>query len=550
MRLVRLILLVCVIAATLSWIGSRTAPQLRLTSLSLSASTPLSEELITVPIVIGGERRRSVMARLALPGQAVTADLRVQASSSQFEILNADARPLAKNCVSSNSQVVRCTARAHFGANEQFVTIVAATPVALEDVHADIWQAKHVAQTGHISVIFVLLFLLLLAPLFWVLRGAASQWCLIALAATWLTLASWQLAVAMLLFLLCVYATIRQFDSSPKRLRWFAICIMLAVGGLVLVKAVAPLAGQFFANPGEFFFLPLGFSYFIIRIIDTAFKAYARQLKNLGLREYFAYLLFPPTLAAGPIMSLPEFRAGTAAFANLTDRTAGLYRVCIGLGKKTVADLLMLYVIVPRMDGQFFGPDNSDVPVVLLANVLFVYLDFSAYSDLAIGVARWWGWRVPENFNFPLLQRNMRDFWRNWHMSLTQWVTRHVFMQASMEVRRSAKWLQVTVPTLSTMLVIGLWHGFMFTWVLWAFHHLAGIMLGDRVVKWANGPLGTSVLLGARSAVGQRVFSASVRIGGIAFVWWWVALSHSFTTTNSVTEALDNYIGLWSFGRM
>lgn len=549
MRLVRIVLIVCILAAVFSWASTRHDAAVDLQLVSLDAKSPLDRYDAEFPITVGGKTRKALRIEFSVPGSAVTADLVMNTSRTVFEVIDPSGQSIQTKCVLATSgRGNECRARLHLGVSDQHVFVVAKEPIILTRVTADVWTVKRVARVGSLSVITVLLLLTLAAPLLWNRSQAVSQYILVILGGLWLAVASWKLALAILALLSLSFIVLRLMMGNENRSRWLAIGLLLSIGALVTVKAILPLASEFFANPGEFFFLPIGFSYFIIRIVDLLFKVQSRQLSQLSAREYFSYLLFPPTLAAGPVMSILEFRSGGLAFSTLTERSWGLLRIASGLGKKTLADLLMLKIIAPRTDGAFFGPDNADVPAVLFANVLFVYLDFSAYSDMAIGVARWWGWRVPENFDWPLLRRNMREFWRHWHMSLTQWVTRHVFMQASMEVRRAPKWIQATIPTFVTMLVIGLWHGFLFVWVLWALHHLAGIKLGDAVQRWAKLPKPAQTLAHMRMAVGASQFDAFLRTAGVLFVWWWVALSHAFTTTTKLTEAISNYATLLTGG--
>ena len=107
-----------------------------------------------------------------------------------------------------------------------------------------------------------------------------------------------------------------------------------------------------------------------------------------------------------------------------------------------------------------------------------------------------------------------------------------------MEVRRSPRWMQVAVPTFATMLTIGLWHGLEAVWVLWAAHHATGMLGGDAVLRRYH----------ARRAHRGRMERIAVTGLGIAFVWYWVSLGHCFTTTSSVSEAMDNYLYFGSFG--
>ena len=426
--------------------------------------------------------------------------------------------------------------------------LMAAQPVAIQSIDTSLLVAKRDAQTGKIPVVVALGLLALFGPLFWIGSRRFSYVAICVIASGWMILVDVRFFAVTVVGLLSSYAALLMLQRRDRKGFWFLAVLFGAITALVLVKTVTPLAAGFFANPGALFLLPLGFSYFVIRLIDLAFKIYARQIDRLSPLEYCAYMLFPPALAAGPVMSLPQFRNGRGAFPTLEDRTEGLIRICIGVLKKLAADTVLFFIIAPGANRDFFGSSNGDVPVVLLANVAFVFLDFSAYSDIAIGVARWWGWKVPENFNWPLIRRNMREFWQNWHMSLTQWVTRHVFVQASMEVRRSPKWMQLVLPAFATMLTIGLWHGLELVWVLWAAHHTAGILLGDRVVRWGGSEQGVKVLSTLRGLVGARVTDGLITVSGVTFVWCWVALSAAFTTTSSVYEALDNYVGFLSLG--
>ncbi len=552
MRLLCLIVALCLLALIYTAARETTVENVHLREIRLNETASglagPTANAVQLPVTIGGDERRALELAFRGGGQTVTLDVVVEASDSNFELLGRDgvARPL--DCQTARPGAVACVGRVRLAASDTQLFLMAAKPVAIRSIEASLLVAKREAQTGKIPIIAALGLLALFGPLFWFRSAKFSYLAVCAVASAWMILVDVRFFLLTMVGLVSFYVTLQALKRRERKGFWFLTVLFGAITVLLLVKTVMPLAASFFANPGALFLLPLGFSYFMIRIIDLAFKVYARQIDRLNLLEYLAYMTFPPTLAAGPVMSLPQFRNGRGVFSSLEDRTEGLIRICIGVGKKLAADTLLFFVISPGTDGDFFGPSNGDVPVVLLANVAFVFLDFSAYSDIAIGVARWWGWKVPENFNWPLVRRNMREFWQHWHMSLTQWVTRHVFVQASMEVRRSPNWMQLVLPTFATMLTIGLWHGLELVWVLWAAHHTGGILLGDRVVRWGSSEQGARALSSVRSMIGTRRTDALITAFGITFVWCWVALGAAFTTTSSAHEALDNYIGFLSMG--
>ncbi|RYD50435.1 MAG: MBOAT family protein [Sphingomonadales bacterium] len=531
MRLLLLILAICIAAFGYSAAKDRAA--VRFDAKIINLSTLGADHPAQFPTVIGGTARRALTLSFAESGEAQIMRLRIVADGP-YEIWQAGNLQIDRaHC----GAAAECRVDVHLTRDRRQVHLIAASPITLRAVSAELFRAQRVAQTGGIPVTTALCLLALLAPAMWRASSGMRNRIVCAAALLWMAAIDWRFMAAMLALLGLFFVLLRITEARPDRRMAFITVVLGAIGVLLFVKVAEPLAAGFLADPAGMLLLPIGFSYFIIRIIDLAFKVYARQIAVPGPLEYFAYMLFPPALAAGPIMAISEYRDGARAFTTLESRTEGLMRITIGIAKKLAADAFVLPLVTAGMADGFFGQDNHSVPVVLLATTLYVYLDFSAYSDMAIGLGRWWGWRMPENFNWPLLRTNMREFWRHWHMSLTKWVTRHVFIQASMEVRRSARWMQATLPVFATMLTIGIWHGLEAVWVLWAAHHAAGMLAGDAVLRlWQK-----------RGETSQPLAWAATAFG-IAFVWYWVSLGHSFTTTSSVREAIDNYLCFASLG--
>ncbi len=226
-------------------------------------------------------------------------------------------------------------------------------------------------------------------------------------------------------------------------------------------------------------FLPLGISFFTFEFLHYAWDRYRGKTETGTLGEYMAFILFFPTMVAGPIKRyqdfLPKLRAVSSEW--LVDWHRGITRILTGLVKKfAIADLLTAYTNHLNI-ADISVANRAILPLWLLAYGLKIYTDFSAYSDIAIGSARLFGIRVPENFDWPYLQTNITDFWRQWHMSLSSWLLDYIYIPlggSRVSVPR------ICVNLLVTMFISGLWHGAGYNFILWGLLH--GFMLA--VHRW------------------------------------------------------------------
>src|SRR5262249_25886326 len=180
------------------------------------------------------------------------------------------------------------------------------------------------------------------------------------------------------------------------------------------------------------------------------------------------------TYRAGPITTLQSFGPLPADGGEGHDRSEALRRIFLGLCRKLLlADNLATLILNPWLkDGVEALSDTQ----CLLLPVLFglrVYWDFAGYTDVAIGIAALLGYRVPENFDRPYLSRNLVEFWRRWHITLSEWIRLRLFMK--MVGRRSPKeWLYAA--TVISMALCGLWHGAGWGFLLWGLWHGVGIV--------------------------------------------------------------------------
>lgn len=324
------------------------------------------------------------------------------------------------------------------------------------------------------------LFLLLCVSVFFLLpaRGRAP-WLAISGALFYAYYADW----FFLLFgveALLVYALARQ--PNRKRL-CLMISLILSVGILAIFKyrhmfwlSVYELQGLWTGQgPPEFehLILPLAISFFTFEFIHYAVDRYQGKLPEHSFSDYMAFILFFPTMIAGPIKRfqhfVPQLEQAQFRWGNIS---RGLLRILIGTAKKMIiADSMDLWIQV-LYSSDYGGQSPGVLVVALLAYSIKIYLDFSGYSDIAIGSARLFGVEVPENFNFPYLRPNIALFWRNWHISLTSWITDYVFIPLG---GSRVAFPLILVNLIVAMAVSGIWHGAAWHFLFWGLFH--GLML-------------------------------------------------------------------------
>lgn len=234
-------------------------------------------------------------------------------------------------------------------------------------------------------------------------------------------------------------------------------------------------------------FLPLGLSFFTFEFIHYAVDRRRGTAEEARFSEYLAFILFFPTMVAGPIKRIQDFlpvlRSPLTGVRQ--DWEIGWTRILVGLAKKCVlADTLTaLTVHLNRTD--LMSAQRWVLPVWLLAFGFQIYFDFSAYSDIAIGSARLFGIPVKENFNWPYLSTNIAEFWRRWHISLSRWLTDYVFIPLGGSRVAPPR---VYANLLVTLMVSGLWHGAGTNFLAWGAWHGVGLAAQKG---WSGLPLGS-----------------------------------------------------------
>lgn len=218
-------------------------------------------------------------------------------------------------------------------------------------------------------------------------------------------------------------------------------------------------------------FLPLGISFFTFEFIHYAVDCMKGKLKPASFRDFLAFILFFPTMVAGPIKRYQDFEPKMLAPSCdwPLDFNRGITRILVGLVKKfAVADLLTSVTDHLNRQDIALASGRGVLLLWLLAYGIKIYFDFSAYSDIAIGSARLFGIKVPENFDWPYFRTNISEFWRHWHMSLYFWLIDYIFIPlGGSRVRPVLVYRNLFI----VMLASGLWHGAALHFVAWGLWH-------------------------------------------------------------------------------
>lgn len=218
--------------------------------------------------------------------------------------------------------------------------------------------------------------------------------------------------------------------------------------------------------------LPIGISFYTFQTMSYTIDVYrgnATAQKNLA--SFATYVCLFPQLIAGPIVRYTDVAGEIDDRKHSLENVAlGLRRFTLGLGKKVI-----LANAMGEMCGELLALNEQGVLMYWLyaaAYSLQVYLDFSAYSDMAIGLGKIFGFNFPENFNYPFISTSITEFWRRWHMTLGGWFRDYVYFPLGGSRTTTLKWLR---NILVVWIITGFWHGAEWNFVIWGLYF--GVLL-------------------------------------------------------------------------
>ncbi len=247
----------------------------------------------------------------------------------------------------------------------------------------------------------------------------------------------------------------RRHRKSKKAKLWLVIAVILNIGQLAFFKYF-----DFFGIG-----LPIGISFYTFQALSYVIDVYWQKASaTRSLVDFGAYVSLFPQLIAGPIVKYTDVDAELKCRRHdLGDIASGLRTFCAGLAKK---------VLLANPAGELWERLAADTSFVgsLLAVLFFalqIYFDFSGYSDMAVGLGRIFGFRFPQNFNYPYISKSITEFWRRWHITLSSWFREYVYIPLGGNRRGRARTI---FNLITTWALTGIWHGATLNFLLWGLY--------------------------------------------------------------------------------
>ena len=270
--------------------------------------------------------------------------------------------------------------------------------------------------------------------------------------------------------------------------------IVVNLGLLVVFKYADMLVGTFNAITGldlplPNIGLPVGISFFTFQALSYVIDVYREDAEQAeSYLDVLLYVSFFPQLIAGPIVKYHDVAEQIRSRENgPVEGAKGLRRFCFGLAKK----VLIANQLAAIADALYGAPAENlwaaTAWLAVIAYLLQIYFDFSAYSDMAIGLGHMFGFTFQENFNYPYVATSIQDFWRRWHISLSTWFKEYVYIPLGGNRKGKAR---AALNRMIVFFLCGLWHGASWTFVAWGIYHGLFLLLEQfvpalkRMPKW------------------------------------------------------------------
>ena len=344
---------------------------------------------------------------------------------------------------------------------------------------------------------FLFLFLPITLWGFWVLFRVHRARIWLLTLSSYLFYAVWDYRFTVLM-LVCTAVTfvaaVFIYRAQRQRMKqlWLVVSIVICLAQLGMFKYADFLAGSInmiiggigFAAPFPTFgiLLPVGISFFTFQALSYTIDVYRSRIEpGRSFLEYACFVSLFPQLVAGPIVRYSVLAGQLRSLKTRLEQQdfiAGVFFLIIGLGKK----LLIADQIGIRIDplwANFREVGFGGAWLMVLGYAYQLYFDFSGYSDMAVGLGRFLGLRLPRNFKLPYTAGNVSDFWRRWHISLSSWLRDYLYVSLGGSRKGTIRTLRNLAVT---MLLGGLWHGASWTFVIWGAYHGA-LLAGYHFVR-------------------------------------------------------------------
>jgi alginate O-acetyltransferase complex protein AlgI len=333
----------------------------------------------------------------------------------------------------------------------------------------------------------------------WIIPGRYTQYVIAAFGITFIYIIAPIAGIILLAeSLLCYYAS-----KQNRKPQWIYTLLSISI------VFISFLVCKYFALKNSIIF-PLGIAYFTFRLIHYVQEEYKNRLREHSFAEFMSYITFFPTYLVGPINLFPEFiqdlrrrRWDEIKFSH------GIERMIYGYAQLIIGNFLINFLLKNWISENISATSNFITLFVYSFRFwLDLYVRFSAYTSIVIGIAEMAGFNVPENFNYPFFATNIREFWQRWHMSLTNWCREYIYKPLAAITRKPF------LAIAATMITIGIWHELSFRYILWGIYHSLGIIIFEKYSSLKTGKLAQN-----------KIFMAVSKPAGVCLTIIFVILS-------------------------
>ena len=345
---------------------------------------------------------------------------------------------------------------------------------------------------------------------------------------------NWKCCFLMLGLTVVAYGCAAAYEKDGRKL-WVTLGVVVPLVILGIFKYFNFFVDSFcalfgIARAGSLnILLPVGISFYTFQSLSYTIDVYRGKVRaEKSFVNVALYIAFFPQLVAGPIVKAGEYIPQLYEDRNISldHLQQGVQAFALGLFKKVViADNISIFV-----DAVYDTPAAFHAVTVLLAVAAYsiqIYCDFSGYSDMAVGCAKCLGYDLPRNFNLPYISKNVTEFWKRWHISLSTWLMEYLYFPLGGNRKGTVRRY---INLMLTMLIGGLWHGASWTFVAWGGLHGLALCVHKLFLKAAQG----------REKKGNPFLSALSVLGTFCFVslCWVFFRAGDFVTAMRVFQAI------------
>ena len=337
------------------------------------------------------------------------------------------------------------------------------------------------------SSIFIFLFLPLVLLFYFIVPDKYKNYVLLIFSIIFYLFGGPKYLLLLITVVLIDYIGAILIEKTNNRKLFFVITIALNISILVFFK----YTGFFLENINGLFntsikipriVLPIGISFYTFQAMSYVIDVYRKKVKLQ--KNFFTLLLYVslfPQLVAGPIVRYETIEKQLSKRkTTFEDFCYGIERFILGLSKKVIIANQM-----GKLADSIFISNNLTSPIAFLGGLAYmfqIYFDFSAYSDMAIGMGRMFGFKFLENFNFPYISKSITEFWRRWHISLSTWFKDYVYIPLGGN-RKGIK--RQIINMFIVWSLTGFWHGAEWNFIIWGIYYFIFLVLEKYVLKKA-----------------------------------------------------------------